>query len=86
MSFKDISYLELWRPFCSAERNHLRNFCRGYYGEQFCETILNSDQRFRRRCHLKIVLIWISGGPFVPRRETICTILVDGIKRNNPVK
>ena len=22
MSFKDISYLELWRLFCSAERNH----------------------------------------------------------------
>ena len=26
MSFKDISYLELWRPFCSAEQNHLCNF------------------------------------------------------------
>ena len=23
---KHISYLELWRPFCSAERNHLYNF------------------------------------------------------------
>ena len=22
MSFKDISYLELWWPFCSAELNH----------------------------------------------------------------
>ena len=29
MSFKDISYLELWRPFCSAERNHLCNFIEG---------------------------------------------------------
>ena len=29
MSFKDISYLELWRPFCSAERNHLWNFIEG---------------------------------------------------------
>ena len=26
VSFKDISYLELWRPFCSAEQNHLCNF------------------------------------------------------------
>ena len=25
MSFKDISYLELLRPLCSAERNHLCN-------------------------------------------------------------
>ena len=23
MSFTDISYLELWQPFCSAECNHL---------------------------------------------------------------
>ena len=22
MPFKDISYLKLWQPFCSAERNH----------------------------------------------------------------
>ena len=22
MPFKDISYLELWQPFCSAEQNH----------------------------------------------------------------
>ena len=53
MSFKDISYLELWWPFCSAELNHLYNFGRGYQEEQFCEVILNLDQWSRRRCHLK---------------------------------
>ena len=42
--FKDISYLELWRLFCSAERNHLCNFGRGYSEEQLCEIILNLDQ------------------------------------------
>ena len=26
MPFKDISYLELWRLLCLAERNHLFNF------------------------------------------------------------
>ena len=26
MPFKDISYLELWQPFCLAERSHLCNF------------------------------------------------------------
>ena len=41
MSFKYISYLELWRTLCSAERNHLSNFCREYQKEQFCEIILN---------------------------------------------
>ena len=37
--FKDISYLELWEHFCSEEWNHLCNFGRGYYEEQFCEII-----------------------------------------------
>ena len=26
MLFKDMSYLELWQPFCSAEWNHMCNF------------------------------------------------------------
>ena len=53
MLFKDISYLELWQPFCSAERNNLCNFGSGYLEEQYCEIILNLDLWFRR-CHLKI--------------------------------
>ena len=52
MSFKCISYLELQQPFCSAERNHLCNFGRGYQEQQFCEIILNLGQWFRR-CLLK---------------------------------
>ena len=47
MSFKDISYLELWQPFCSAKLNHLCNFVRVYTEEQFCEINLNQDQWFR---------------------------------------
>ena len=46
---KGISYLELWRPFCSVERNHLCNFGRRYHEEQLCEIILNFDQWFRCR-------------------------------------
>ena len=53
MLFKGISYLKFWQPFPSAERNHLCNFGRGYYEEQFCEIILNLGQWFRRRCCLK---------------------------------
>ena len=26
-----------WQPFCSAERNHLCNFDKGHYEEQFCD-------------------------------------------------
>ena len=69
--FKDISYLELWQPFCSAQQNP---FCREYYEEQFWEItfcILNLDQWFRR-CHLKdflsgalAALLFSGAEPFV---------------------
>ena len=67
MLFKDISYLELWQPFRSAEQNHLCNLPEEYYEEQFCETNLNLGQGFRR-CRLKDVLsralgaLLLSGG------------------------
>ena len=53
MPFNGISYLELWQPFCSTENNHLCNFGRRFYEEQFCEIILNLDKWFRKRCRLK---------------------------------
>ena len=52
MSFLDISYLELWPPFCSAEQNHLCNFGQGHHGEHFFKIIFSLDQWFRR-CHFK---------------------------------
>ena len=67
MLFQDISYLELWQPFCSIERNHLCNFGRGCYEEQVCEIILNFGQWFKRICCLKDFL---SG--------TLATILFGG--------
>ena len=54
MSFKYISYLGLWRPFCSAEGNHLCKCGRGHYEDQFCEFIANLGQPFGRRCCLKL--------------------------------
>ena len=44
MLFKDLSYLELWQPYCSVDRNHLCNFGRVHHEEQFCEIIQNLDQ------------------------------------------
>ena len=71
MSFTDIYHLELWQPFCSAKRNHLYNFGRGYEEEQFCQIILNSDQWFRR-CNLKdflsgalVALVFRGAKPFM---------------------
>ena len=51
--FNDFSYLELWRPFCLAELNHLCNFNRGYPEGQVWKIIFNLDMWFRRRCRLK---------------------------------
>ena len=60
MSFKDISYLELWRPFCDADQNHLCKFGKGHYEEQFCE----------------IILIWTSGsGGNVTKRHFLSRAL-----------
>ena len=39
MSFKYISYLDLWKPFCSVERNHLCNLSKGQHEEQLCEIL-----------------------------------------------
>ena len=44
MSFKYVSYLELWWPLCSTKRNHLCNFGRRHHEEQFCEINLNLNQ------------------------------------------
>ena len=52
MLFKDIHYLELWLPFCSAPWNHFDNFGREHYEEQFCEIIKNFGQWFKR-CSFK---------------------------------
>ena len=52
---QEISYFlsrALLTPFL-AEQNHLCNFGRGHHEEHLCEIILNLDQWFRRRCHLK---------------------------------
>ena len=84
MPFKDISYLELWWPFCSVAQNHFGNFGRGHNEEQFCEIILNMDQWFGK-CYLKIFLIWSSGCPFVQQSGTICAIWGEGFMRNNSV-
>ena len=37
MFVKNISYLELWWPFCSVQRNHFCYFGEGHYDKQFCE-------------------------------------------------
>ena len=68
ISLKDISYLELWQPFCSVEWNHLCNFGRGYYEEQFCEIILSLVvQEMPLKDISYLAALFFSGAePFVP--------------------
>ena len=87
MPFKGITYLEFWQPFCSLEHNHLCNFDRGYFEEQFCEIMLNLGHWFRRRCGLKDFLSGsLAGGPPVRWSETIYAILKEDIMGNIHVK
>ena len=86
MLWKDISYIELWQPFFSAERYHLCNFGIGYVEEQFCEIILNLGRWFRMRCRFYRFLIWSSGGLPVRRSGTIYAIVKEGISGNIHVK
>ena len=71
MLFKKLHIWSSWGPPV-VELNHLCNFEWGHHGEHSCEVIWNLDQWFRRRCRLKIFLIWNSGGPFVMWNGTIC--------------
>ena len=41
------------------EQNHLCNFGKVHHEEQFCETFLNLEQWFRRRCLLKTLLSYL---------------------------
>ena len=55
MSLKGFFYFKLWRPFCSAKRNHFNNFGRESLKERFCEIVLKSSH-WPRRCRLKVFL------------------------------
>ena len=87
LNIKDNSYLELWRPFCSAEQNHKCNFGRGHHDheEQFCAIILNLNPQLRGCC-FTIFITWSSGSSFILCSRNIPAILVEGIMRNNSIK
>ena len=87
MPFKVLSYLELWWPLCSAERNHLCSFGPGFYEEHFCEiynfefeTVVQKEMSFKDISYLEV---WL---PFFQRSGTICAISIEGIMRKDYVK
>ena len=58
------------------------NFGRGHNELQFCEIILNLDQRFRRRCCIKDFLSGALATPLISKSRPFCTILVEGIMKS----
>ena len=61
MSFKDISYLELWWPICFVEWNHcaisVKSIMRNNSVKLFWIN-LNLDQWFRRRCRTHFIFFY----------------------------
>ena len=73
MLFKDISYLELWRPFRLVEWTYLCNFGRRHHEELFCEIIFEfgpvvfqepSKQMFKNISYLELWLPFCSAVQF----------------------
>ena len=56
MSFKDMSYLELWQSLCSVDWNHLCSIRRRHPEDQSCEIILNLEQWFRAKQPCEYIL------------------------------
>ena len=71
MSFCGFFYFKLWRPFCSAEQNHLSMFGRGSSKYHFREIILKSADWPWRRCHFTPFSFFSSDSHFVQRSRTI---------------
>ena len=86
MSFKDISYLQLWWPICLTEWNHLCKCGRGHYEGPLNEINSNLDKWFKRKFYFKIFLIYSCGGIFARWSRAICAIWVEGIMRNISVE
>ena len=88
MLFKDISYLELWWPFCSAERNNLClcHFGRGYPEEQFYNKYFEFGPVVQEEITFERFLIWSSGSHPVQWSRTIYAFFVKSSVRNNSVR
>ena len=84
MSFKDISYLEIWLRFCSSKWKYLCNYGRGYNEQQFCDLFrikpVVQEMLFKR------FLILSSGSPPVQWSGNIYAILKEDIMGNSYVK
>ena len=56
LHFPFFFYFYLLSVFCFAEWNNLSTFCSEANENHLCEVILNFDQQFREKCHVKLFL------------------------------
>ena len=55
MSFKEISYLELWQPLCSVDWNLVCNIGRRHHEEQPCEiSVVQEEMLFKGISYLEL--------------------------------
>ena len=81
MSFKDISYLELWQPFCLRCRNICALLVEGVMRNNSVK-LFEFRPVVQEEMLFKIFLIRSSGRPPVQWSGTICAILKEGIMGN----
>ena len=80
MQFKDISYLELRWPLCSAEQNHFCNYGRRHHEEQFQLGPVIQEMSFKGISYQDLLRPLCSA-----ERNHLCNF-EGGIMRNNSVK
>ena len=66
--------------------NQLCIYGSGHHAEHFCETILNLDQWFKRKCCLRHISYLELPGPLFQFSGIICAIMVKCITRINSEK
>ena len=86
MLFKDVSSLELWWPFCSAELYHLCNFGTVFYEEKNRRKYYEFGPVVKEEMSFKV--FFLSGALaalFSAEQKHLCNV-GRGYKRNNSVK
>ena len=76
----------MWQPSCSVEQNHLRNVCKGHYGEQFCEILFNLGQWLRKKMSLKEISYLELWQPHCSVEQNQLCNFIEDIIRNKSLK
>ena len=79
MSFKDITYLELWQPFVQRSRTVCAILVEGIKRNNSVKVFFEFGPVVQEEMLFKRFLIWSYGVPHVRQSGIICADLVEGI-------